>query len=72
MSAQGSLEEARWLGMAFRYGEALSIRARFRLLLVWLSIYQTLLTKPQRGETALPLTRVDWYRSADEAPHCNS
>ncbi len=27
-----------------------------------LNVYQTLLVKPQRGESGLPLTREDWYR----------
>ena len=28
-----------------------------------LNIYQTLLSKPDRGRSGLPLTRPDWYRS---------
>jgi cyclopropane-fatty-acyl-phospholipid synthase len=27
-----------------------------------LSIYQTLMAKPERGHSSLPLTRTDWYR----------
>ncbi|MDQ5817055.1 MAG: hypothetical protein M3334_01580 [Actinomycetota bacterium] len=26
-----------------------------------LNVYQTLLSKPELGESGLPLTRVDWY-----------
>ena len=26
------------------------------------NIYQTLLAKPDRGDSGLPLTRADWYR----------
>ncbi len=26
------------------------------------NVYQTLLAKPQNGESGLPLTRSDWYR----------
>lgn len=29
-----------------------------------LNIYQTLLTKPERGRSGVPLTRADWYRQA--------
>jgi cyclopropane-fatty-acyl-phospholipid synthase len=29
-----------------------------------LNIYQTLLAKPERGRSHLPLTRADWYRSS--------
>jgi cyclopropane-fatty-acyl-phospholipid synthase len=29
-----------------------------------LNIYQTLLAKPERGQSGLPLTRADWYRSS--------
>jgi cyclopropane-fatty-acyl-phospholipid synthase len=29
-----------------------------------LNIYQTLLAKPVRGQSGLPLTRTDWYQSA--------
>ena len=28
----------------------------------WLNLYQTLLVKPERGDSRLPLTRADWYR----------
>ena len=28
----------------------------------WLNLYQTLLVKPDKGESRLPLTRGDWYR----------
>jgi cyclopropane-fatty-acyl-phospholipid synthase len=27
----------------------------------WLNLYQTLLVKPERGSSRLPLTRADWY-----------
>lgn len=30
-----------------------------------LNIYQTLLAKPERGRSDLPLTRGDWYRSSE-------
>ena len=30
-----------------------------------LNIYQTLLAKPERGRSDLPLTRADWYRSSE-------
>ncbi|MGC2193766.1 MAG: cyclopropane-fatty-acyl-phospholipid synthase family protein [Terriglobales bacterium] len=30
-----------------------------------LNVYQTLLAKPSRGRTGLPLTRDDWYRTPD-------
>ena len=29
-----------------------------------LNIYQTLLAKPERGKSGLPLTRADWYRAS--------
>jgi cyclopropane-fatty-acyl-phospholipid synthase len=29
------------------------------------NIYQVLFSKPDRGETGLPLTRADWYRTVD-------
>jgi cyclopropane-fatty-acyl-phospholipid synthase len=31
-----------------------------------LNIYQTLLAKPERGQSGLPLTRADWYNSPPE------
>ena len=31
-----------------------------------LSIYQTLLAKPERGRSGLPLTRADWYAASDQ------
>lgn len=32
-----------------------------------LNIYQTLVTKPVRGQSGLPLTRADWYQSSTQA-----
>jgi cyclopropane-fatty-acyl-phospholipid synthase len=32
-----------------------------------LNLYQTLLAKPLRGQSGLPLTRADWYRSSARA-----
>jgi hypothetical protein len=32
-----------------------------------LNIYQTLLAKPVRGQSGLPLTRADWYKSSRDA-----
>jgi cyclopropane-fatty-acyl-phospholipid synthase len=32
-----------------------------------LNIYQTLLAKPDRGESGLPLSRADWYQPVSRA-----
>jgi len=57
-----------------RQTDAISFRV-FRLYLAGstyefrcgrLSIYQTLLAKPVSGQSGLPLTRVDWYKSSGE------
>ena len=65
-SAQSAIE---------RLSDPLSFRV-FRLYLAGsayefrrgrLSIYQTLLAKPERGQSGLPLTRADWYRSTTSA-----
>jgi cyclopropane-fatty-acyl-phospholipid synthase len=37
-----------------------------------LNIYQTLLVKPERGQSGLPLTRTDWYLPATNAVDGNT
>jgi cyclopropane-fatty-acyl-phospholipid synthase len=33
-----------------------------------LTVFQSLLTKPEHGEAALPLTRADWYAGVAQEP----
>jgi cyclopropane-fatty-acyl-phospholipid synthase len=54
--------KAGWNPLSFRVFRLYLAGSAYEFRCGRLGIYQTLLAKPARGQSGLPLTRADWYR----------